>query len=114
MCGIEVPRDMQGVSFRPLVEKGKAPRDWRKSLYYHYYEFPGFHSVRAHYGVKMERYKLMYFYVDDKWELYDLKTDPTEMHNLYGKKGMEKVTTELMAELERLQKQYDVPGELCK
>ena len=114
MCGIEVPRDMQGMSFRPLVEKGKTPRDWRKSLYYHYYEFPGFHSVRAHYGVKMERYKLMHFYVDDKWELYDLKTDPTEMHNLYGKKGMEKVTAELMAELERLQKQYDVPGELCK
>ena len=38
---------MQGVSFKELVEKGKTPRDWRKSLYYHYYEFPGFHSVRA-------------------------------------------------------------------
>ena len=56
----------------------------------------------------------MHFYVDDKWELYYLKTDPTEMHNLYGKKGMEKITAELIAELERLQKQYDVPGELCK
>ena len=114
MCGIEVPRDMQGVSFRELVETGKKPRDWRKSLYYHYYEFPGFHSVRAHYGVKMERYKLMHFYVEDKWELYDLKTDPTEMHNLYGKQGMEKVTAELMAELARLQKQYEVPQNLCK
>ena len=62
---------MQGLSFKELVEKGKTPRDWRKSLYYHYYEFPGFHSVRAHYGVKMERYKLMHFYVDDNWELYD-------------------------------------------
>lgn len=114
MCGIEVPRDMQGVSFRELVETGKKPCDWRKSLYYHYYEFPGFHSVRAHYGVKMERYKLMHFYVEDKWELYDLKTDPTEMHNLYGKQGMEKVTAELMAELARLQKQYEVPQNLCK
>lgn len=94
--------------------KGKTPRDWRKSLYYHYYEFPGFHSVRAHYGVKMERYKLMHFYVDDNWELYDLKTDPEEMHNLYGKKGMEKITTELKAELARLQKEYDVPQELCR
>lgn len=52
----------------------------------------------------MERYKLMHFYVDDNWELYDLKTDPEEMHNLYGKKGMEKITTELKAELARLQK----------
>lgn len=33
----------------------------------------------------------MYFYVDDKWELYDLKKDPTEMNNLYGQKGMEKL-----------------------
>mgnify|MGYP005190561647 CR=1 FL=1 len=99
---------------KELVEKGKTPRDWRKSLYYHYYEFPGFHSVRAHYGVKMERYKLMHFYVDDNWELYDLKTDPEEMHNLYGKKGMEKITTELKAELARLQKEYDVPQELCR
>ena len=89
MCGIEIPEDMQGVSFRRLVEGENTPRNWRKSLYYHYYEFPGFHSVRAHYGVKMERYKLMHFYVDDKWELYDLKEDPAEMHNLYGEKGME-------------------------
>ena len=105
---------LTSVSFKELVEKGKTPRDWRKSLYYHYYEFPGFHSVRAHYGVKMERYKLMHFYVDDNWELYDLKTDPEEMHNLYGKKGMEKITTELKAELARLQKEYDVPQELCR
>lgn len=61
MCGIEIPEDMQGVSFRRLVEGENTPRNWRKSLYYHYYEFPGFHSVRAHYGVKMERYKLMHF-----------------------------------------------------
>ena len=114
MCGISIPQDMQGISFKELVEKGKTPRDWRKSLYYHYYEFPGFHSVRAHYGVKMERYKLMHFYVDDNWELYDLKTDLEEMHNLYGKKGMEKITTELKAELARLQKEYDVPQELCR
>ena len=114
MCGIEIPEDMQGVSFRRLVEGENTPRNWRKSLYYHYYEFPGFHSVRAHYGVKMERYKLMHFYVDDKWELYDLKEDPAEMHNLYGEKGMEKVAAELKAELARLQEEYDVPESLCK
>ncbi len=114
MCNIEIPQDIQGVSFRKLVEEGKAPHHWRKSLYYHYYEFPGFHSVRAHYGVKTERYKLMYFYVDGRWELYDLKADPTEMHNLYGRKGTGKITTKLKKELARLQKEYDVPQELCK
>ena len=40
-------------------------------------------------------------------ELYDLKTDPTEMHNLYGKPGMEKITREMKKELLRLQVQYD-------
>ena len=88
--------------------KGKHPKNWRKSLYYHYYEYPAEHNVRRHYGVRNERYKLIHFYNDvDAWELYDLKTDPTEMHNLYGRPGMEKVTREMKKELLRLQVQYD-------
>ena len=64
--------------------------------------------MRRHYGVRNERYKLIHFYNDvDAWELYDLKTDPTEMHNLYGRPGMEKVTREMKKELLRLQVQYD-------
>ena len=55
-----------------------------------------------------ERYKLMHFYNDnDAWELYDLKNDPTEMHNLYGDPKMKQVTKEMKKELLRLQKQYD-------
>lgn len=114
MCGIQVPDDMQGVSFRKLVEQGKTPRNWRESLYYHYYEYPGFHSVRAHYGVRTERYKLIHFYKEDKWELYDLKVDPQEMKNIYGEKGTDKLIIKLKKELRRLQLQYAVPDELCK
>ncbi|MDR1706783.1 MAG: sulfatase [Prevotella sp.] len=114
MCSIEIPKDMQGISFKRLLENGKTPKDWRKSLYYHYYEFPGFHSVRAHYGVKKERYKLMYFYKEDIWELYDLKKDPAEMHNIYGQKGTEKITKELKQELLRLQDEYKVNEEYRK
>ncbi|MDR0892768.1 MAG: sulfatase [Mediterranea sp.] len=109
MCGISVPKDMQGVSFKKLVETGHTPKGWRRSLYYHYYEFPGFHSVRAHYGVKMGDCKLIHFYVDDKWELYDLKKDPEELHNLYGEKGTEKLEKKMRTELHRLQLQYDAP-----
>ena len=29
--------------------------DWRKSLYYHFYEYPAEHAVRRHYGVCTER-----------------------------------------------------------
>ena len=53
---------------------------------------------------------LIHFYNDiDTWELYDLQNDPTEMHNLYGKPGMERITRQLRKELLRLQKQYDDP-----
>ena len=51
----------------------------------------------------------MYFYQDKVWELYDLKNDPTEMHNIYGQKGTEKITAKLKKELAKLQQQYEVP-----
>lgn len=109
LAGLTVPEDIQGVSLVPLL-KGEKPADWRKSLYYHYYEYPAEHMVRRHYGVRTERYKLMHFYEDiDAWELYDLQEDSMEMHNLYGKPGTEELTKELKAELERLQVQYDDP-----
>lgn len=63
---------------------------------------------------KLSKYHCAHSVADDKWELYDLKEDPAEMHNLYGEKGMEKVTAELKAELARLQEEYDVPESLCK
>ena len=80
---------MQGRSLVPLL-KGETPADWRKSFYYHYYEYPGPHRVRPHYGVVTDRYKLVHFYEPDVdyWELFDLKTDPKEMTSVYGKAGV--------------------------
>ena len=108
ICGVKSPRDMQGASIVPLL-KGKQPKDWRKSLYYQYYEYPGGHNVRRHYGVRTDRYKLIHFYMLDGWELYDLKKDPNELNSLYGKKGYEKITSDLKAELKRLRELYQVP-----
>ena len=108
ICGVKSPRDMQGASIVPLL-KGKKPKDWRKSLYYQYYEYPGAHSVRRHYGVRTDRYKLIHFYMLDGWELYDLKKDSNELNSLYGKKGYEKITSDLKAELKRLRDLYKVP-----
>ena len=92
----------------PLL-KGKKPKEWRKSLYYQYYEYPGAHSVRRHYGVRTDRYKLIYFYMLDGWELYDLEQDPNELNSLYGKEGYEKLTASLKTELVRLREKYQVP-----
>ena len=109
LAGVEVPDDMHGESLVPLF-RGEQPKDWRRSLYYHFYEYPAEHMVKRHYGVRTDRYKLIHFYNDiDEWELYDLQQDPQELNNLYGKEGYDDVTKELRAELLRLQEQYKDP-----
>ncbi len=109
VAGAKVPSDIQGRSFLPLLE-GKKPANWRQSLYYHYYEYPAEHSVCRHYGIRTKRYSLMHFYNDiNAWELYDLKKDPDQMHNIYGKPGTEKLTKNLKKQLLQLQVQYDDP-----
>jgi len=105
LAGEEIPADMQGRSLRPLLE-GKSPADWRTSMYYRYYEFPGAHSVRKHYGVRTERYKLIFFHDIEEWELYDLEKDPQEMKSVYNDPAYADVVQELKAELERLRKKY--------
>ena len=77
IAGADIPDDMQGRSFLPILV-GQQPSDWRQSVYYHYYEFPGAHSVAKHYGVRTKRHKLIHFYDLDEWELFDLETDPNE------------------------------------
>ena len=111
LAGVSVPADIQGESLLPLL-KGEEPQDWRDALYYHYYEYPAEHAVKKHYGVRDDRYKLIHFYDDiDQWELYDLQTDPKEMHNLYGQKDYEAVTQRMMTKLKELRLQYEVNEE---
>ncbi len=108
IAGATIPDDIQGISLLPLL-RGEQPADWRTSLYYHFYEYPAEHMVKRHYGVRTERYKLIHFYNDiDVWELYDLQTDPNELHNLYGQPGYDEVTQQLHQELKKLQEQYGV------
>lgn len=109
LAGAEIPSDIQGVSLVPLL-KGEHPKDWRKALYYHFYEYPAEHMVKRHYGVRTDRYKLIHFYNDiNWWELYDLQADPSEMHNLYGQPEYEPVVKELKEEMLKLQEQYNDP-----
>jgi arylsulfatase A-like enzyme len=106
LAGVDKPDDMQGCSIRPLL-RAKTTKDWRKSMYYHYYEYPAVHSVKRHYGLRTERYKLIHFYYDiDEWELYDLKNDPQEMKNVYDDPQYADTVKKLKAELQRLRKKY--------
>ncbi|MEQ8787355.1 MAG: sulfatase [Pirellulaceae bacterium] len=114
VAGVPIPSDMQGKSIVPLLEGKDA--DWRDSVYYHYYEFPGAHSVRRHYGVRTDRYKLIYFYEDDvnEWELYDLQEDPHELNSVYDDPKYAEVVKDMKAELERLRKQYNDDGSVVQ
>ena len=105
-AGVAKPPDMQGRSIRGLLRR-KRSKDWRKSMYYHYYEYPAVHSVKRHYGVRTERYKLIHFYNDiDEWELYDLRKDPREMKNVFNDPAYAGIVKKLKAELQRLRKKY--------
>lgn len=108
MAGLTIPEDIQGTSLRKLLLKnGKEPDLGRKALYYHFYEYPGEHAVRRHYGIRNTRYKLMHFYGDiDKWELYDLKKDPNELHNVFDDPSYAKVRKQLERDLEELRVYY--------
>jgi arylsulfatase A-like enzyme len=111
LAGLEPPADLQGRSLTGVIA-GRTPPDWRRSIYYHYYEYPGFHAVKRHYGVRNDRYKLIHFYHDiDAWEFYDLETDPLEVRNRIGDPDYRDEITEMRAELESLRTKYRVPRE---
>ena len=102
MAGVPVPEGVQGKSFFSNLQ-GETSKDWKQSMYYHYYEYPFYHRVQPHYGIRNQRYKLIHFYYDiDVWELYDLENDPNEMNNLIADKAYTNTIRELKSELYRL------------
>ena len=103
LAGLPASADMQGRSLLPVL-RGRAPADWRTSMYYRYYHDPGDHNTRAHLGVRTRTHKLIHFWKKDQWELFDLVNDPYELHNLHGEPGQEALTATLKAELARLKK----------
>ena len=107
-AGVAIPDDMQGASLKPVIDNnGKASTDWRDAVYYHYYEYPSWHMVKRHYGIRTNRYKLIHFYNDiDEWELYDLQKDPKEMRNVYQDPTYGDIVQMMHTKLTALQKQY--------
>ncbi len=112
-AGLKTPGDMQGRSFLPLL-KGERPKDWRTSMYYRYYHYPMHHRVQPHYGVRTERYKLIYFNKIDQWELFDLRNDPHELKNIYGDPAHAETVKMLKAEMYRLKKELKDEDQFAK
>jgi arylsulfatase A-like enzyme len=111
LAGLEVPEDMQGLSLLPILNEEET--EWRDELYYHYYEYPGIHAVKRHYGIRTEPYKLIRFYYDvEEWELYDLEVDPGELNNVYESDDYAEIREELHQRLADLRIQYQDSDEL--
>ncbi|WP_394697637.1 sulfatase/phosphatase domain-containing protein [uncultured Sunxiuqinia sp.] len=103
---VETPKDMQGESFIPLLT-GDTAQWTRDAVYYHYYEYPGFHMVKRHYGVVTKEYKLAHFYYDvDEWELYDRLKDLCELNSVYNDPEYADIVAEMKMKLTELRKKY--------
>jgi len=108
-ANVEIPNDMQGKSLRPLLENSIKDEDFRDAIYYHYYDYPAFHMVKKHYGVRTKRYKLIHFYDDiDTWELYDLEKDPKELHNQIENPEFIEIKAQLHKKLDSLETIYKI------
>jgi arylsulfatase A-like enzyme len=106
MAGIRIPKDIQGRSLMPLL-RGQKPFTWRRSFYYRYYHDPGDHNTRAHYGVRTETHKLIYFWKKNQWECYDVIRDPFELNNRYNDPAYFEIVQNLKRELYRLKKEVE-------
>jgi arylsulfatase A-like enzyme len=117
LAGHSMPDEMQGRSFRALLH-GDTPPGWPRSLYYRYWMHLAHHHVCAHYGVRTERHKLIYYYgqacgqpgaadepTEPEWELFDLEKDPLELRNVYSDPAYAGEVKQLAAELDRLRRE---------
>ncbi len=114
-AGIEVPEEMQGMSFRANL-MGNRPGTWRTSMYYRYW----LHQTQrpAHFGIRNQRYKLIFYYgqpldmtgthqesTPPGWEFYDLEEDPKENRNAYADPQYEEIISAMKEELISLREQ---------
>lgn len=133
LAGQETPDFMHGRSFLSELN-GQRPDNWRKGSYYRYWTHRAYHDVPAHFGIRTQRYKLIFFYGEnfmttpypfyDKkwvaetqqhnsavstpvaWELYDLQQDPSEQNNLYEDLRYNQIIIDLKQELKRQRIQF--------
>lgn len=118
LAGVDIPEDMDGVSFKPVLE-GNTPDDWQTDMYYRYWMHRAHFNIPAHYGIRTERYKLIFYYglpLDAKgsyqisttpeWELFDLEKDPNEMNNVYNDPNYSNIIKDLKVRLLELKDKY--------
>jgi len=112
-AGVPIPSYMQGHSLRPVFESDVGPA-WQTNVYHRYWMHKDeFHYAWAHYGLRNQRYKLIYWYnsaLDQlgakegdeppEWELFDCETDPLELFNVADDKRYADIFEAMLQELD--------------
>ncbi len=115
----QIPKDVQGRSFRTLCETGKEPAGWKKAAYYRYWMHMAHHDNPGEMAIRTKTHKLIYFYgcnyeganqTPPAWELYDLVKDPDELSNVYDQPGYADVRRDLKNQLAALRKHVGDDG----
>jgi arylsulfatase len=79
-AGLPVPASFEGGSLLPLLESPDRMEANDEDFVFieHYKAYWGFHPFR---GIQTGRWKYVYYYNEDREEMYDLVNDPDELRN---------------------------------
>lgn len=109
LAGLKPPKEMQGSSLLNLV-KGKSLKT--APAYGHFYESEDpDHRAPKYVAIVTDRYKIIFYYQLNEWEIFDLKTDPNETRNLWPSGVSRTVRAELVRKL--LARQRDVKEDVA-
>lgn len=102
IAGVEsMPEQFEGQSLLPLAH-GEKPEDWREDLLYEYYWEFNYPMTPTTFALRTDNFKLIQYHgIWDTEELYDIRNDPKEMHNLIDNPDYLEVRVKLRKELHK-------------
>lgn len=102
LAGIKEPQSMQGQSLVPLLEN-KHPKDWRTEFFYEHHTRPDI--IPPSEGVRTGCWVYIRWINENPVleELFDLKSDSLEAHNVAGDVANRKILSQLQAKWSKYQ-----------
>lgn len=80
LCGVKLPGKVDGQSIAPLLKQSGTVS--REAIYWHYPHYWGGNRVRPAGAVRAGDWKLIEYYEEMRVELYNLKNDLSEAHDM--------------------------------
>jgi arylsulfatase A-like enzyme len=107
LAGVDVPKSMQGRSWRPLLEGNAASANWRSAFFYEYF-YERNYAIPTVLAVRADKAKLIKYPSHDDWtELFDLAADPYETKNLARDPASKDFLARMQTEFDRQAKAVD-------